>query len=58
MMKKLSYVTKKDITFINNCPCGFLMIINVSLTCKLKNYCRSNIFNSIGCFLVKKKLIN
>ena len=54
MMKKLSYVTKKDITFINNCPCGFLMIINVSLTCKLKKYCRSNIFNSTGCFLLKK----
>ena len=57
MMKKL-YVTRKDITFINNCACGFLMIIHVSLTCELKKYFRSNIFNSIGCFLLKKTLIN
>ena len=42
--------SKKDITFINNCVCGFPIMINVSLACKLKKTHTSNIFNSISCF--------
>ena len=30
--------SKKDITFINNCVCGFPIMINVSLACKLKKH--------------------